>query len=128
MPERSRRFRGLAAGTQHGSGSSELPRLTDEAREDFVGDFGKFDADPAFNADIGWFEIDFGSVGDHCGLGTVWSGNPDSGMAVAVVVVGEHDEGSLGHKECGLAVRELFGGTDVGKCQSSNSVDLGFCG
>ena len=103
-----RKVHPLAAGTQHGSRSCELPGLSDEAREDIVGDLWEFYADPAFDANIGWFEVDFGGISDHCGLGAGWSWNPDSGVAVAMVVVGEHDECPFGDKEGRLAVRELL--------------------
>ena len=85
----------------------------DEFGEAVVGNVGELDAYPAFDADVGGLEVGFGGFGDHGLLDAEGDGDPDGGVSVAVVVVGDHDEDAFVDKEGGLAVGELFGGAGV---------------
>src|ERR1700733_13381788 len=100
----------------------------DESGEIVVVDLGQLDADPAFDAYVRRFEVNRWRFGDHGCLRAGWGGYPDGGVAVAVVVVGEHDEDALGDEEGGLAVGELFGGAGQDEAELADSVDLGFGG
>ena len=122
------RLRLLAAGPQQRSRGGQLPGLADQFGQGVVGDLWEFDANPAFYADVWRLEVDLRGVGDHVCLRTSWDGNPDGGVAVAVVIIGEHDEDSLGDEEGGLAVGELFGSAGEGEGEFADPVDLGFCG
>ena len=85
---------------------------------------GEFDADPAFDAYVGWLEIDLRRFGDHGGLCAWWGRDPDGGVAVAMVVVGDHDEDALGYEEGGFAMGKLFRGSGLGKSELANAVNL----
>jgi hypothetical protein len=100
----------------------------DEFGQFVFADLGEFYADPTFYAYVGRFEVDFRGFGDHGGLRADGDGYPDGGVAVAVVVVGDHDEDSFGYEEGGFAVGELFGGAGLGEGQLADSIDLGFGG
>src|SRR5580698_8438405 len=101
-------FLASAACAEEGFGSGQLPGLMDESGEIAVGDLGQLDADPAFDAHVGRLEVGCRGFGDHFSLRAGWGGYPDGGVAVAVVVVGDHDEDALGYEEGWFAVGELF--------------------
>ena len=116
----------LPAGSKQSSWRGELPGLADEVGENLVAYLGQFDADPAFDAYVGRLEVGFGGVGDHGGLCAWWSGDPDGGVAVAVVVVGDHDEDALGYEEGGFAVGEFFRDAGQGEGEPADSSYVGF--
>ena len=116
---------GSATGPKEGLGSCELPCFADEVGEQVVRGVAEFNADPAFDANIGRFEVNFRRFGDHLGLGAGRGGDPDGGVAVRMVVVGEHDKDALGDEEGGFAVRELFADAGQGEGEAADAVNVG---
>ncbi len=73
-----------------------------------IADFAKLNADPAAHADVRWPEKFLRRSVDQSFLRARWYGYPDPDMAVIVVIIDEHGEHFLAHKERRLAVRELL--------------------
>lgn len=106
--------------------SDQLPGLSDEYGKNFVADLTYLDADPAFDSDVGRFEVDFGSFSDHGGLMACRHGNPDGDAAVVVVIVRKHDEDFFADKEGRFAVGYLLRGFWQGESHAADALNMVF--
>lgn len=91
------------------------------SRQFFVADTPEFNADPAFDADIGGLEEFFRRGMDEGILKSFQRGNPDGDVPIVVVIVGEHYVDFLVDEKRGLAMRDFFGRAGQGSADSAHA-------